>query len=83
MVRQAVEIIRVSDYAIAVDVRSPHEYAEDHIIGSLSTPVLNDEQHAQVGTLYKSSPFEARKLGALTKSPLVSQKVDCPLGPCT
>jgi tRNA 2-selenouridine synthase len=48
-----------------LDVRSPAEYADDHIPGAISVPVLDDEQRARVGTLYKqSSPFEARKLGA-------------------
>jgi tRNA 2-selenouridine synthase len=48
-----------------IDVRSPAEYAEDHIPGAISCPVLSDEERARVGTLYKQvSPFEARKLGA-------------------
>ena len=48
-----------------IDVRSPAEYAEDHVPGALSCPVLDDEERARVGTLYKQvSPFQARKLGA-------------------
>lgn len=48
-----------------IDVRSPGEYAEDHIPGAVNFPVLDDGQRAQVGTLYKQvSPFEAKKLGA-------------------
>lgn len=43
---------------------SPAEYEEDHLIGAISTPVLDNEQRAQVGTLYKSNPFNAKKLGA-------------------
>jgi tRNA 2-selenouridine synthase len=48
-----------------IDVRSPAEYAEDHIPGAINCPVLSNEERARVGTLYKQvSPFEARKLGA-------------------
>jgi tRNA 2-selenouridine synthase len=48
-----------------IDVRSPSEYAEDHLPGAISLPVLEDEERARVGTLYKQvSPFAARKLGA-------------------
>lgn len=48
-----------------IDVRSPAEYAEDHLPGAISLPVLSDAERAQVGTVYKQvSPFTARKLGA-------------------
>lgn len=48
-----------------VDVRSPSEFAEDHILGAVNLPVLSDVQRAEVGTIYKQdSPFKARKLGA-------------------
>jgi len=48
-----------------LDARSPAEYAEDHLPGAMSCPVLSDEERARVGTLYKQlSPFEAKKLGA-------------------
>lgn len=62
-----------------IDARSPAEYAEDHLPGALSLPVLNDEERARVGTIYKQvNPFTARKLGAA----LVSRNVaDHLLGP--
>ncbi len=48
-----------------IDVRSPAEYAEDHWPGAVSLPVLDNEQRAVVGTVYKQqSPFRARVLGA-------------------
>ncbi|MCL2876475.1 MAG: tRNA 2-selenouridine(34) synthase MnmH [Betaproteobacteria bacterium] len=47
-----------------IDVRSPAEFAEDHIPGALNCPVLNNEERHEVGLLYTQSPFEARKLGA-------------------
>lgn len=48
-----------------IDVRSPAEYAEDHVPGAINLPVLDNEERARVGTIYKQqSPFLARKLGA-------------------
>lgn len=47
-----------------IDVRSPSEYAEDHLSQAVNLPVLSDEERAAVGTLYQASHFEARKLGA-------------------
>nr|WP_227754479.1 tRNA 2-selenouridine(34) synthase MnmH [Stagnihabitans tardus] len=48
-----------------IDVRAPLEFAEDHLPGAISLPVLDDEERARVGTIYKQvSPFTAKKLGA-------------------
>ena len=48
-----------------IDVRSPAEYAEDHLPGAINLPVLSNEERAEVGTIYKQdSPFRARKIGA-------------------
>jgi tRNA 2-selenouridine synthase len=48
-----------------IDVRSPAEFAEDHLPGAISLPVLDDDERARVGTIYKQvSPFTARKVGA-------------------
>jgi len=48
-----------------IDVRSPAEYAEDHVPGALSCPVLDDAERAEIGTLYKQvSPFDAKRRGA-------------------
>ncbi len=48
-----------------IDVRAPSEYAEDHVPGATSLPVLSDEERAQVGTIYtRVDRFEARKIGA-------------------
>ncbi|HJV93086.1 MAG TPA: rhodanese-like domain-containing protein, partial [Azonexus sp.] len=46
-------------YDEIIDVRSPAEFAEDHIPGAINCPVLDDAQRAEIGTLYKQvSPFE-------------------------
>ena len=56
---------RLSDFDAIIDVRSPAEYADDHVDGAINCPVLDDEQRAQVGTIYRNaSPFDAKKLGA-------------------
>lgn len=62
-----------------IDARAPAEYAEDHLPGAISLPVLSDAQRAEVGTIYKQvNPFVAKKLGAA----LVSRNVaDHLLGP--
>lgn len=49
-----------------IDVRTPAEFAEDHLPGAINCPVLDDAQRIEIGTLYKqASPFEAKKLGAI------------------
>lgn len=48
-----------------IDVRSPAEFAEDHLPGAINLPVLDNEERARVGTIYKQvAPFDARKIGA-------------------
>lgn len=41
------------DNKIFVDVRSPKEYQEDHIYGAINIPLLDNEERAIIGTLYK------------------------------
>ena len=54
-----------ASYADRIDVRSPSEFAEDHLPGALNLPVLDDAERARVGTMYvQESAFDARKLGA-------------------
>jgi tRNA 2-selenouridine synthase len=48
-----------------IDVRSPSEFAEDHVPGAINLPVLDDAERAQVGTIYvQDSRFRARRIGA-------------------
>ena len=48
-----------------IDVRSPGEFAEDHIPGAINLPVLSNAERERVGTMYKQiSSFEAKKVGA-------------------
>ncbi|MBN2631383.1 MAG: tRNA 2-selenouridine(34) synthase MnmH [Rhodobacteraceae bacterium] len=53
------------DFDDIIDVRSPAEYADDHLPGAISLPVMDNDERARVGTIYKQvSPFDARKIGA-------------------
>jgi tRNA 2-selenouridine synthase len=55
----------LQDCDAILDTRSPAEFAEDHVPGAISCPVLDNEERARIGTIYKQdSPFEAKKLGA-------------------
>ena len=49
---RVVTVAQLSDFDEIIDVRSPAEYAEDHIPGAINAPVLDDEQRAGIGTLY-------------------------------
>lgn len=63
-----------------IDVRAPAEYAEDHLPGAISLPVLDDEERARVGTIYKQlSPFSARKIGAALVAKNASVHLQGPL----
>jgi tRNA 2-selenouridine synthase len=65
MNQDTVTVAQLSEFDDIVDVRSPAEFALDHIPGALNCPVLDDDERARVGTLYvQVSPYEARKVGA-------------------
>jgi tRNA 2-selenouridine synthase len=42
-----------------IDLRSPGEFARDHLPGAVSVPLFDDEQRAIVGMLYKQESPEA------------------------
>jgi tRNA 2-selenouridine synthase len=78
------EIITIEDtlpqldqFDAIIDVRSPSEYALDHIPGAINCPVLDDEQRIQVGTLYKQvNSFEAKKVGAALVAKNIGQHLE-------
>ena len=47
------EFIQLAKTATVVDVRAPAEFAQGHIPGAVSLPLFDDEQRAEIGTLYK------------------------------
>ncbi|WP_439144002.1 tRNA 2-selenouridine(34) synthase MnmH [Planktotalea sp.] len=55
----------LSRFDTVIDVRSPAEFAEDHVPGAINLPVMSNEERATIGTIYvQESAFRARKLGA-------------------
>lgn len=61
-IAQVSELDRFDEW---IDVRSPSEFALDHVANAINLPVLDDAERARVGTLYKqTSSFEAKKVGA-------------------
>jgi tRNA 2-selenouridine synthase len=47
-----------------IDVRTPLEFAEDHLPGAVNVPILTDAERVEVGTLYKQTgPQQARQRG--------------------
>ena len=67
------------EFGDVIDVRTPLEFEEDHLPGALNLPVLTNEQRVEVGTLYRQSPFKARKLGARYVSESISGHLAGPL----
>ncbi|MBC2834624.1 tRNA 2-selenouridine(34) synthase MnmH [Paragemmobacter straminiformis] len=63
-----------------IDVRAPAEWAEDHVPGAISLPVLDDDERARVGTIYKQvAPFAARKIGAALVAKNAARHLEGPL----
>ncbi len=58
-------VTQLSEFDEVIDVRSPSEFAIDHVPSAVSLPMLDDDERARIGTLYKQvSSFEAKKIGA-------------------
>ena len=59
-----------------IDVRSPVEFALDHVTGAKNLPVLSDVEREKVGKLYCESPFDARRIGAACISRRIAHWLD-------
>jgi tRNA 2-selenouridine synthase len=60
-----VTVAAMHDYRERIDVRSPSEFAIDHIPDAASHPVLDDAERVRVGTMHaRDSGFAARRAGA-------------------
>ena len=47
-----------------VDVRTPLEFAEDHLPGAVNVPILTNEERVEIGTIHKhDGPQQARMRG--------------------
>ena len=70
----------VAAFDQVIDVRSPGEFAEDHLPGAVNLPVLDDAERAEVGTIYvRSSKFDARRIGAAHIARNVAAHLEGPL----
>jgi tRNA 2-selenouridine synthase len=69
--RMSIQVIDQADpenlgrFDAIIDVRSPAEFADDHVPGAQNLPVLSNEERAEVGAIYvQRSAFLARRIGA-------------------
>lgn len=68
-------------YALIIDARSPHEFADDHVPGAINLPVVDDTEYAEVGTTHRTDKHRAYLIGveyalvniARQIKPLISQ----------
>ena len=75
------EVLPLLDsYDCIIDVRSPAEFAEDHVPGAINCPVLDDAERVEIGTMYKQiSPFDAKKKGAALVSRNIGKHLETTL----
>ena len=70
-------LAELDQFDLVIDVRSPAEFALDHIPGAVNFPVLSNDERTQIGTLYKQiSPFAAKKLGAALVSKNIAEHIE-------
>jgi tRNA 2-selenouridine synthase len=70
----------LTHYADIIDVRSPGEFALDHVPGAVSLPVLSDAERVEVGTIYvRQSRFLARRIGAAYVARNIAGHLEGPL----
>lgn len=70
------EFLELRSSIPVVDVRSPGEYLRGHIPGAVNIPLFNDEERAEVGTLYKQKGrLNAIYRGLDIIGPQMSEKV--------
>src|SRR5438045_2038472 len=75
-VSSRVGVDAIAAFPDRIDVRSPAEFALDHLPGAVNLPVLDDQERARIGTLYSASAFEARRLGAAVVARNIAAMLD-------
>lgn len=76
MNHQRATLSQLGEFDEIIDVRTPLEYAEDHVPGAINAPVLSNEERVIVGTMYKNSPFEATRVGAAIAARNIAMHLD-------
>ncbi len=70
-------LAEMGEFDQIIDVRSPAEFADDHLPGAINLPVLDNDERARVGTIYtQDSPFAARKIGAALVARNIARHLD-------
>ena len=68
---------QLREFDAVIDARSPSEFAEDRLPGAINVAVLDDDQRALVGTVYKQqSAFEAKRVGAPIAARNIAQAIE-------
>ena len=74
---ESISVREIDLFDEVIDVRSPSEFAEDHVPRAANHPVLDDAERAEVGTLYKqASPFDSKKRGAVLVSRNIARHLE-------
>src|SRR5574337_1324721 len=60
---QQLGVREFASYALVIDARSPHEFAEDHVPGAVNLPVVDDAEFAEVGIRHKTDTHGAYLIG--------------------
>jgi tRNA 2-selenouridine synthase len=72
-----VTVAQLAEFDEVIDVRSPAEFAEDHVPGAINCPVLEDAERAAIGALYQQvSPFDAKKRGAALVAKNIARHIE-------
>ena len=66
------EFLKLSETHPIVDVRTPSEFAQGHIIGAINIPLFTNEERVIIGTLYKQ---EGKRPAVLKGLELVGPKL--------
>jgi tRNA 2-selenouridine synthase len=77
LLRAEFDFADLQGFDAVIDVRSPSEFALDHIPGAINCPVLDDSERAAVGTIYtQQSAFAAKKTGAAIVARNIARHLD-------
>lgn len=76
MIPYLANLEQLAEFDEIIDVRTPAEFEDDHIPGALNAPVLDNAQRAEIGTLYKTAPFDATRRGAAMVAHNIARHLD-------
>ena len=70
-------LTQLSEFDEIIDVRTPAEFAEDHLPSARNCPVLDNQERIEIGTLYRQdSPFVARRRGAVLIARNIARQIE-------